>query len=303
MTFPSANGSDTVHACFFLPDGEPRAIVQLSHGMVDHIGRYTELVEALTDAGYLVCGNDHLGHGKTARDEQSLGYLGRRGAWQDMVDDLAAMSEQARARYPRLKLFLLGHSMGSFLARLYAERYGAGLDGLILLGTAGRNPAASAGILLADLLALLRGRRYRSRMLAAIAFAGYNRYFKKERSRASWLTRDAECRKRYSGDPLCKFTFTVSAYRELFDMLRTCNRREWFTSLPKELPVHIASGIMDPVGGYAKGVKRVIRGLSDAGMTRVTAKLYPSARHELHKELNRREFFDDLLLSLAGMMR
>ena len=302
VTFPSAASGVTVTGYLYLPDGSPRAIVQLAHGMLDHVGRYEEMIEALTAAGFAVVGNDHIGHGATAADREALGFFGRRGARWDIVSDLHRMSEIAKERLGDLPLLLVGHSMGSFLARLYAEKWGQELSALVLLGTAGKNPAVPFGKLLADLIRLFRGKRHRSRILTAITFMGYQSHYKEEHSHLSWLTRDPEYRKACAEDPLCHFLFTVSAYRELYAMLGEVNRRAWFRSIPPSLPVLLAAGEEDPVGAYGRGVRQVERSLRRAGVSDLRLLLYPGARHELHHETNRAEFFSDLVSYLSEVV-
>ena len=303
ITFPSAAKGVTVTGYLFAPEGAPRAIVQLSHGMIDRIGHYGELIETLTTAGYAVVGNDHIGHGETAGDPSAFGHFGRRGARRDIVSDLHEMTLLARRRFGELPLILVGHSMGSFLARLYAAEYGSELSALVLLGTSGKNPAVPFGTLLADLMTVLRGRRYRSRLLAKMTFMGYLSHYKEEKSHLSWLTRDAECRAEIASDELCRFIFTVSAYRELFSMLSEVNRRRTYRAVPSSLPILVASGTEDPVGAYGKGVRKVAASLSRVGVSSVTLRLYEGARHELHHETNRQEFFSDLVTYLAEVVK
>jgi alpha-beta hydrolase superfamily lysophospholipase len=303
ITFPSAAEGVTVRGYFFAPEGAPRAIVQLSHGMIDRIGHYDELILALVKEGFAVVGNDHIGHGETAETPEAFGHFGRRGARRDLVTDLHEMSLCARRRFGELPLVLVGHSMGSFLARLYAAKYGAELSALVLLGTSGKNPAVPFGKLLADLLTLLRGRRYRSQLLAKMTFMGYLSHYREEKSHLSWLTRDPACRKEIASDALCHFIFTVSAYRELFSMLSEVNSRACFKATPRTLPILVASGTEDPVGAYGKGVKQVAASFSRAGVEHLALRLYEGARHELHHETNRDEFFSELVSYLSEVIR
>lgn len=304
ISFPSSDGRNTVAGYIFTPgpDTPVRGIVQLSHGMIDHTGRYLGMAEVLTGAGYAVASNDHLGHGGTAASREDLGYFGARGARESVVRDLHAMSALAKERFPGAPLVLLGHSMGSFLARMYAVRYGDGLAGLIILGTGGPNPALPAGILVADILTLFRGRRFRSRTLASLAFSGYHSRYGPDAPHNAWLTRDNGTVEEYATDPLCRYVFTVSAYRELFGMTGEVNRSAWYRRLSPSLPVLLASGTMDPVGGYGRGVEKVAAGLRKHGMEHLTVKFYPDARHELFHETNREEFFADLLAWLGATL-
>lgn len=303
ITYPSTAHGVTVKGYFFAPEGQAKAIVQLSHGMIDRIGHYEELISALVDAGFAVVGNDHIGHGETAENETAFGHFGRRGARRDLVSDLHEMSRLAKERFGALPLVLVGHSMGSFLARAYAARYPSELTALVLLGTSGKNPALPFGKLLADLLTLFRGRRYRSMTLAKLTFRGYLSRVRCEGSHLAWLTRDEECRREVAADPLCHFIFTVSAYRELFSMLGEVNRRAWFRALPRQLPILLASGAEDPVGAYGRGVCRVAASLARKGMQNLTLRLYAGARHDLHHETNRAEFFSDLVSYLREVIR
>ena len=303
ISFASAVRGVTVSAYFYPPEGETRAVVQIAHGMMDRMTRYTEMAKALNRAGVAVVGNDHVGHGETAADRDALGFFGPRGARELVVQDMHTLSELARQRFPGAPLILIGHSMGSFLARMYAERWGGELSGLVLLGTGGRIAVLPLGKLLASLLACLRGRRHRSKFLAMTAFAGYNSRFKSEHSHLAWLSRDVACREYYADDPLCRFLFTVSAYRELFGMTGEVNRRAWFRHFPPALPVLIASGDADPVGAYGKGVREVASRLCRHGAENVHLLLYPGARHELHHETNREEFFRDLTAFILEVSR
>ncbi len=298
VLFQSALAGETVKGYFYPPIGEARAIVQISHGMMDHIGRYEEMARALNAAGFAVVGNDHLGHGETALDlsrepldRARLGHFGPRGSWRCLIEDLHTMSGLARERFPGAPLFLLGHSMGSFVARLYAARYGGELRGLILLGTAAKRHFAAIGGMLAPLVSLLYGGEHRSKFLTKTTFGSFHKRFRAEKSHAAWLTSDLAQR---VSDPLCRFRFSAASYGDLYEMMRRMNRRSWFSSLPEGLAVLLSSGAMDPLGGYGRGIMRLASSLRRSGRVRLTVKLYEGARHELHHERCRDEFFSDL---------
>jgi len=295
FSFPSSDGKNNIVAYWFLPDeGEPKAIVQISHGMVDYALRYREMAEHLTADGFAVCADDHLGHGQTASSPDDLGFFAESDGVGYVVDDLHALTLQAKQRFPNLPFFLIGHSMGSFLARLYATRFAFELDGLAILGTGGPNPLLPLGRFLARCVRRFHGPRYRSRFIAKLAFAGYNSHLEKNAPNA-WITRDEARRKAYDSDPLCGFTFTVQAYLDLFDMVEQSNSKAWFAEYPKELRTLIASGTGDPVGARGQGPTYVAENLKKSGVTRVDLYLYEGARHELFNETNREEFFGDLI--------
>ena len=295
ITFPSSDGIHTIHAEIYFPKAAtPRGVVQLSHGMVDYVGRYEELASYLTSKGYIFAGNAHLGHGKSAGDESDFGFIADTDGVLYLLKDIHSMNKYLRAAYPSLPIHLLGHSMGSFLARLYAERHPHSIAGLIIHGTSGPNPAVAAGLAISSIISLMRGERHRSKLVKNMAFMGYNSKFPKSEGPHAWLTREVErvaCR---DTDPYTNFTFTLSAYKDLFRMLKASNSKEWFNKYPKELPTLVISGDMDPVGNYGRGPRYVYKHLLLSGANAVTLKLVPGARHELFNETCRDEVFDYL---------
>lgn len=296
--FPSSNGKWKVSAMIFTPDEGTaiRGVVQLSHGMCEYVGRYQPLAEELCGAGYVFCGGDHLGHGATALlNREKLGYFGPRGSRKFLAEDLELLRREVSGRYPGAPYFLLGHSMGSFIARLYAERFGKNLTGLILSGTAGGNPALGFGKLLARSLEAVNGPRYVSKKVYQLANGGFSSAVPNARTPVDWLSKDPEICARYLRDPLCAFSFTVSAYYELFSMIQECNRAGWYRAMPKELPVWLLSGEQDPVGAMGAGPREVHQKLSEAGCRDVELKLYPQGRHELFNDLEKEEAKADLI--------
>ena len=298
IIFPSSRGAGRVSASLFTPDPEamPRAVVQISHGMCEHMGRYEDFAAWLCSRGFVVCGNDHLGHRNTVLlNGEKLGYFGPKGSARYLVEDLERLRLLVSQRYPGLPYFLLGHSMGSFIARLYAAGYGSALTGLILSGTAGHNPLTAAGRALAASISAVKGPQYVSGALYRMANGRFNKNFPDPRTPVDWLSRDPEVCAAYCRDRYCTFQFTSSAYYELFGMLDRCNRPEWYQSLPKTLPVLLISGDRDPVGNNGAGPLEVYRGLVGAGLEAVSVKLYPGGRHEMLHEINFQEAYGDLL--------
>ncbi len=302
ISFPSADGKSTVSAQIFAPkSGEVRGVVQLSHGMVDHVGRYRLLAEYLTSHGFVFAGNDHLGHGKTAGSPEDFGYFAERDGVLSVLRDLHTMNKRLRADYHGVPLVLFGHSMGSFLSRLYVERHPHSVSGHIIHGTGGPNPLLPFGKLLVGWKRFLRGDRYRSKTIANLAFSGYNSHFDKSEGRNAWLSRDGSMVNGRDDDEMTSFTFTVSAYGDLFKMVSESNGKAWFANYPKELPTLIMSGSEDPVGDYGKGPSYVYKQLMVSGVGSVSLKLYEGARHELFNETNREEVFADIVEWLRGV--
>ena len=300
LFFDSSDGKNKVYAEINMPEGTPRAVIAVSHGMIDHIGRYSRLIEDMTARGYIVAGNDHLGHGKTAASADDFGYFAKKDGYKLVIDDLKRMNGILRERFPNLPIFLLGHSMGSFISRLYAVKYGESIDALIIHGTAGPNPATGAGKLLVKLLRAIKGERYRSKFVCSLADGGYNKGFDPAEGDGAWLTRDPKMVADRVGNPKHDFVFTLAGYEDLFNFLGDCNSKDWFCKFPKGLKTLVISGEQDPVGGFGKGVRYVYDNLKKKGAD-VELKLYDGARHELFNETNREEVFADLIRWLGGV--
>ena len=276
------------------PEGgidEIRAVVQISHGMCEYVGRYEGYAEHLCAQGIVLAGNDHPGHGESAATPEDYGYFAKNGGVELAVEGLAEMSRILLERYEGKPLILLGHSMGSFLARIYLTKYAENLAGAIIMGTGGPGAPTGAGIALANMIALFRGDRHRSKLLRSIQQSGYLKRCGKGADRCDWLTRDRAVVEKYNGDKFCNYIFTVSGYRDLFSMLAEVSYDEWAPKVPTDLPILLISGEDDPVGGYGKGVMQVAGALTHAGARRLTTVLIPGARHEVLNETDRAETF------------
>ena len=287
-------GEGSLAYTIYEPEGgidEIRAVVQVSHGMCEYIGRYEGYAEHLCAQGIVLAGNDHPGHGESAASAEDLGYFAKNGGVELAVEGLKGMSELLLERYEGKPLILLGHSMGSFLARIYVTKYSENLAGAIIMGTGGPDAPTGAGIALANLIALFRGDRHRSKLLRGIQQSGYLKKCGKGADRCDWLTRDRAVVEKYNNDKYCNYIFTVSGYRDLFSMLAEVSTEEWAQNVPTDLPILLISGEDDPVGGYGKGVCKVAGALTHAGARRLTTVLIPGARHEVLNETDREETF------------
>lgn len=297
VSFPSADGKCTVAGSIYAPTtGEIRGVLQISHGMIDYIERYEGIAEYICAHGFALAGNDHLGHGRTAPTDEDLGFFAERDAILCLLRDMHQMNRIIRERFPTLPVILMGHSMGSFLSRLYCERYPHTISGHIIHGTGGPHKLLLPfGRALTSTVALFRGKRYRSVFLAKLAFSGYNSRFDKSDGVLAWLTRDTARVNDRLDNKFTNYIFTAEGYNELFRMVSAANSKKWFSAYPKELKTLIVSGDMDPVGQYGKGVKYVYKHLLVSGCTDLTLKLYEGARHELFNETCREECFADIL--------
>ena len=297
VKIPSSRPGATLNVLLCLPEGRPRAVLQMTHGMVEYIGRYEQLACWLADRGVAAVGHDHLGHGGSVVSREEYGYFGRPDGNRLLLDDIHRVTRWAKAlpELEGLPWFLLGHSMGSFYARQYLCEYGGELQAAILMGP-GWQPRAAArpGRALCHLLAAFHGWRYRSKLVDSMAFGSYNRSFRPARTSKDWLNRDEKEVDRYLSEERCSFRFTLNGYDSLFTALERLCDKELLARAPKDLPVLFLSGDDDPVGDRGRGVQKAAQSLRDAGMRQVEVKLYPGARHELLVELNRQEVFADI---------
>lgn len=297
FTVPSSDGIHTLSGLVYLPTGAPKGLFHAVHGMTEHIARYDRLLSDMAKAGFIAFGYDHLGHGKTAKDEGELGYIAKEKGWERLSEDVGVFSKAVRDGFGKedLPYYLLGHSMGSFVSRLAAERF-VSPQGLVLMGTGGPNPAAGAGLALVALTKRFKGEKHISPLLYRLAFGSYNKRFGGGTAEdpSPWLTRDEGVRRAYYADPFCTFKFTASAMGDLIRLIKLSNRSAWFHSIPTDLPVLLVSGEEDPVGNYGKGVKAVETKLKKAGR-QVSCHLYPGARHEILNDTTYVEVKEEIL--------
>jgi len=285
------------------PEGEPRAVIQIVHGMAEHYKRYYPLAEYLCDKGYAVAGHDLIGHGPQT-PATGLGYLGDRDGWQGLVNDLNTVHTILCRRWPNARQVMLGHSMGSFLAREYVMQHGhEQLDGLVLSGTGFTPPdMCGTGLALAQVICMLGGKRKPSPLIDRLAFSGNNRTFEPSRTPLDWLSRDEKEVDKYIADPYCGFVFTGGAYRDLFKGLKCLTKLDRLSKVPKNLPVLMISGERDPVGGQKlSGMRAVVQQYRQAGLTDITIRTYPEGRHEMFNEINRDEVRADLHAWLSAI--
>lgn len=277
----------------WVPDGDIRGIVQLVHGMAEHIDRYDRVAEALAGKGFLVTGHNHLGHGE---ETPLKGYFGDKNGWQALVDDVHRLRELTEKKYPGIPFFLLGHSMGSFVVRCYLMEHSAGLKGAILSGTGSfSSGTVSGGLAVSELICLTGGAKKESPFINKIGFSSSNKPFAPNRTEFDWLSRDEKEVDKYVADPWCGFLFTASGYRDMFRGLKRMSEKVGLQRMQKDLPVLFISGEQDPVGGMGSGVKKAAEDFRSVGMQNVTVRLYPGARHELFNEVNRDEVYADLI--------
>lgn len=294
--YGSADLKSRIHGVKYEPeDGCVKAIVQVIHGMAEYVERYEAFGAFLNAQGILFAGEDHLGHGKTAAPD-GYGYFCEKDQVDTVVADSYELTRQLQAQYPGVPYVVLGHSMGSFILRNYLSVHGDKIQGAIIMGT-GMQPAALLRFArgLTALLGKLQGEHHPSMLINAVAFGSYCARIKPRRTVFDWLSKDEKVVERYIADPMCGFCFTVNGFKTLFALIAGAQDSEKIRRIPKNLPILLVSGAEDPVGGYGKGVEAVYEGLSAAGLSNLTLKLYEGDRHEILNETDRETVSKDIV--------
>ena len=289
-----SNGGGKLHCAVWRTNQTPRAVVQLVHGIAEHIGRYDHFARYLAENGFIVAAEDHMGHGGSIGEDGVKGYFS--GGWMTAVADVKLLCEHMKAEYPGLSYYILGHSMGSFLLRTYLYTYPGTIDAAIISGT-GWEPSAviRAGLAACKLEQLRLGEKRTSPILTKLMFGSYNKPFAPVRTKDDWICSDPAVVDAYTADPLCGFDATIGLARDMLTGIEMNEMRENLLKMDKLLPLLFVSGGKDPVGGMSKGVLRCIDAFKRAGMRKNTIRIYPEGRHEMLNEVNRNEVYQDIL--------
>lgn len=284
----------TLLGVIYEPDGESKGVVQICHGMAEHIGRYDEFMQFLCNNGYVVVAYDQRGHGKTAGSVEKLGYMSDNDNFQALVDDLYKVNQYVHENYPNKLIYLFGHSMGSFVSQRFIELHSSSIDGCILSGSSFNNGLTfKLGHILASIITKFKDRKYISRMMDNLSFQSYNKKFKPNITTVDWLSRDMDNNRRYVEDPYCGTIFTVSFFKDLTGGFKTISKN--IELVNNELPIYIMSGDCDPVGNFGKGTTKLYKKLKNSGIKDLTLKLYKDGRHEMLNEINKDEVYNNIL--------
>jgi len=301
--FYDSCGTGKIHACCWMPEGEPKAIVQIVHGIAEFIERYDDFANYLNGCGYIVVAEDHMGHGQSIGENGIRGYFS--GGWFAAVDDTYRLMKDTMERYPKLPYILFGHSMGSFMARTILARYpDSGISGCIICGT-GWQPrgALPALIKVVEGLCKKTGETNPSEQLQKMIFGSYNNRIKEPRTESDWLSRDESIVDAYIAHPLCGFTPSCGLLRDMMKGIYFVEQQKNLRKMKKHLPILFIAGEEDPVGPYGKGVVRAEKEFRKAGMVKVSLKLYPKCRHEILNELNKQEVYADVSRWIEGCLK
>ena len=296
FNFLSSDNKTKINACkWYKEETNHKAIIQLTHGMIEYIDRYDDFAKFLAENDFLVIGHDHLGHGDSVESEKNFGYFGKHPS-RLVVSDM----NKLRKKFFKedVPYFILGHSMGSYMLRKYLSIYGNDLSGAIIMGT-GYIPGivTTLGKTVAHLEALFLGWRHRSKLLQKLS---YDKYYKRysldgSDSKNSWLTKDEEKVKKYYQDPKSTYIFTDNGYLGLFEAVEYSCKKKNIDKIPKDLPILFVSGKEDPVGQNGKGVEKVYRLFKEKNIQDVSLKLYENDRHEILNEIDKEKVYKDIL--------
>lgn len=296
--FKSCDNKTKIHNVIWSPDSDkypkPIAVVQLAHGMREHIERFSGIAEYLTDRGIVVVGNDHLGHGQSVSSEENFCFFREYKPEDALVTDMHRLTVIMKKKYKGIPYFLAGHSMGSFMTRKYMSLYGDELDGAIILGTGNQpKPGVMAALAMVSIVGIFRGEHYRSKTIANFIFGHYNKRIKEKRTDYDWLSRDEAVVDAYIDDKLCSHLFTINGYKGLFRTILFVEDKKNISLIPEKLPVLLASGEEDPVGNYAKDVIQVYK-IYHNQIDDIELQIYANCRHELCNELNKEKIYQDI---------
>jgi alpha-beta hydrolase superfamily lysophospholipase len=292
-------GKGKIHYCKWTPEGEIKGILQIVHGIVECVERYDNFANYLNTQGYLVVGEDHMGHGKSIEGGSTQGFF--HGGWFAAVEDTCRLMRDTMAEYPGVPYVLFGHSMGSFMARTILAKYpDSGITAAIICGTGWQPRAALPAMIKAlELICKQTGEKNPSKKVQQLVFGSYNKRIPNVRTRVDWLTRDERTVDDYLANPLSGFIPSCGLFRDMVKGIYYVEQSKNLRNMKKHLPVFFIAGAEDPVGPYGKGVEKAAKEFKKGGMINVACKIYPECRHEILNELNREEVYQDIVGWLA----
>lgn len=295
LTYKSRDRQSTIHAIKWIPEGQPVALLQIIHGMQEYIDRYDEFARFLAEKGILVMGNDHLGHGGSVSGNGTYGFFCKDDPATVLVRDAHRLKKMVQEEYPGVPVFILGHSFGSFVAREYITRYGTGIQGAIIQGTAFVPTSTVKSMTsLVNFMQVFMGTKYRSSMINNMAFKGYLKKIPNPRTKYDWLSHNEESIDKYIADPMDNFTFTLNGFGTMAELLRRVQDVDKMDDIPKNLPILITAGKEDPVGEYGEAPQKLFDIYKkQLKIENVELKLYDGMRHELQQEIGREQVFED----------
>jgi len=285
FTFAGADGI-LLPAVLWLPDEPPKAILQITHGMTEHKGRYEVLAKSLTDKGIAAAAFDLRGHGENP-SESSCASLGE-GGWSATLEDMHLFFLHLQQRLPDLPHFMMGFSLGSFLLREYLGIHRTSIAGAAILGT-GWQPGGLLMLmrLIAKTQILQAGFNKSTPLVKKLSFDTYNSHFLSDNSSLAWLCADKRQREQYERDPLCRDRISAGLFWQLLGSMKRTGSSESLDGWYRYMPILLMSGHEDPVGSMGKSVIKLEGQMKQSGLKRVTIRLFMGARHDiLHEEVS-----------------
>ncbi|RXI38434.1 alpha/beta hydrolase [Clostridium tetani] len=286
-----------IHCIKYMPKDKLKGVVQIIHGMGENSSRYEHLAMKLIRNGYGVYMHDHRGHGKTAEVKENLGHLGDGDVFLKMVYDMKEVTNIIKSELEEVPIFLLGHSMGSFLSQKYISLFGKELKGVILMGTDGRKGRIlDVGIALSRKEIKKHGKRHKSRKLNRICFLNCNLAFIPNRTKFDWLSRDTEEVDKFIEDDFLGFYYDNLFFYYFFKGLKNIHKKSVMNKIPKNLPVYICGGSKDPIGRNGRGLLNLYNMYKKIGIKSLTCKIYENGRHEILNERNKENVMKDIII-------
>lgn len=304
-TFISSDGRK-IYCYFFVPEGKPKAILQIVHGLGEHAGKYIEFATYLTKQGFLVCAEDHRGFGRSSLSKEQIGHISDKDGHSLIISDMLMLMEHTKTEYRDVPYFLFGHSMGSFLTRSFLIKYPDSVQGAIICGTKGKNGFIEklGGAFVTIQKYIFRGRA-KAKLIHKLSIGGYsNKYFKDEKCSLSWLTSDSDEWKRMKEDEYSSNNpASIETYFQLFSIFEYIEKKENVLKMSKNTPIFLISGKNDPVGNFGEGVKWVYEFYKSLGFKSVDIKIYENGRHEILKDKMRFEVMDDIYAWINNIIK
>lgn len=293
FNYPSSYNQIVINAIKWIPETKPKGIIQIAHGVTEYIERYELLANYMTSLGYIVVGNDHLGHGRSLIDEKKM-YTGGINSWKHLVEDIKTCHDLTKKEYPDIPYYLLGFSLGSFLVRNYLSDYNPKVSKVFLLGTGYQSP-----ILISLIKPVVKkeiekyGDDKFTKTINDLSFGTYNKKIKNPKTPYDWLSKSKENLDKYQNDPLIGKELTTSLFYEMLNGIAYTSRKNTIKKLNKEVPIILMSGSSDPVGDMTKGITKYYNILKKYGC-KTDIKIYQDTRHDLLNEEVKDKVLEDI---------
>ena len=275
------------------PEEKPEAVLQIAHGLCGCKERYLGFMEYMAGHGVACVACDHRGHGQSVKSAEDLGYI-YEGGYAALVEDMKLVTDWAAGAFPDVPVFLLGHSMGSMAARIYAKKYDWELSGMILCGSPARVGYARVAMLVTGLLSMFKEGRLRPAFIQDYANSRYNRNFEAE-GKSAWLCSDPDVCEKMLNNPLTNYHMTANLMHNVLAMMvQTYSKRGWRVLNP-DMPVTFLSGADDACMGGEQGLHKAAVLMYNLGYHNVTSALFTGMRHEILNEVDKQLVWDDIL--------